>query len=154
MQRVILCLLSGQFEACQMTDTDVLASFDGATLLAAQEAFFGDLTDFFQSRGRLDRAAAVRKQSALMQAAIQQAAAEVQVPTETLASTSGGRGDDAGRRHQRLPRRLRRRRQTACRRLEGRAAQGRLQLRCRARPLDPDGRDRTAAGRGDGAGRL
>ena len=87
--KVILCLLSGQFEACQMTEADVLASFDGATLLAAQEAFFGDLTDFFQSRGRLDRAAAVRKQSALMQAAIQQATAEVQAITLTHGGRSG-----------------------------------------------------------------
>lgn len=87
---VICRLLQGQMEAHGMGEADVLDSFDGATLLAAQEAFFGDLADFFQSRGRPDRAAAVRKTGAMMQAAIRRAEAEVQAIPETPGGMSGG----------------------------------------------------------------
>ena len=39
------------------------AGFDGATLLAAQKAFYEELVDFFRSRGRADRARAVETQA-------------------------------------------------------------------------------------------
>jgi len=87
---VICRLLQGQMEAHGMTEADVLDSFDGATLLAAQEAFFADLADFFQSRGRADRAAAVRKTGAMMRAAVRLAEAEVQAIPETPGAMSGG----------------------------------------------------------------
>jgi len=44
--------------------------FDGQTLLAAQKAFYEELIDFFQSRGRTDRAKAVAKQVKMIDAAV------------------------------------------------------------------------------------
>lgn len=79
---VICQLLARQMEAYKLTEADVLAAFDGATLLAAQEAFFAELVGFFQSRGRLDRAAAVTKHAALMQAAIRTAHSRVEAIQE------------------------------------------------------------------------
>ena len=67
----VLCvLLSDQFEAHKVTDDDVLAAFDGQTLLAAQEAFYEDLVDFFRGRGRTDRAKAVAKQAEMIAATV------------------------------------------------------------------------------------
>lgn len=67
----VLCtLLESQFEAHKVTDVDVRAAFDGNTLLAAQKAFYEEMIDFFRSRGRNDRAKAVAKQMALIDAAI------------------------------------------------------------------------------------
>ena len=70
---VLCALLEGQFEARRVTGDDVRAAFDGRTLLAAQEAFYGELEDFFRMRGRGDRALAVAKQKALIAAAIKAA---------------------------------------------------------------------------------
>ena len=87
---VICELLRRQMEAYKLTEADVYASFDGATLLAACDAFWAELADFFQSRGRLDRAAAVKKQAALMQAAIKAAEAKVQaIPILITGEASG-----------------------------------------------------------------
>ena len=74
---VLCALLEGQFEAHKVTGDDVRAAFDGRTLLAAQEAFYGELEDFFRMRGRGDRALAVAKQKALIEAAV--AAAETRI---------------------------------------------------------------------------
>ena len=89
---VICELLRGQIESYDLNQEDVLAAFDGATLLASQEAFFAELTDFFQSRGRPDRAAAVRKQAAVMQAAIRAAETRVEAISaeKALGPLSGG----------------------------------------------------------------
>jgi len=67
---VIAALLMGQFEANRSNESDLMASFDGATLAAAQEAFYQELIDFFQNRGRPDRARAVAKQRDLIKAAV------------------------------------------------------------------------------------
>lgn len=67
---VICCLLAGQFEAHKVTAEDVRASFDGATLLAAQKAFYEELVDFFRQRGRVDRARAVETQAKMIEAAV------------------------------------------------------------------------------------
>ena len=67
---VICCLLAGQFEANKVTAEDVRASFDGATLLAAQKAFYEELVDFFRQRGRADRARAVETQAKMIEAAV------------------------------------------------------------------------------------
>ena len=75
---VICCLLQGQMETAGVTEADIYAAFDGPTLLKVSEAFFSELEDFFQSRGRFDRAGAVRKQAALMQKAIRQAQEEIE----------------------------------------------------------------------------
>ncbi len=68
--KVLCVMLEGQFEAHGVTDDDVRAAFDGRTLLAAQEAFYEELVDFFRSRGRTDRAKAVAKQMALIEKAV------------------------------------------------------------------------------------
>ena len=67
----VLCvLLADQFEVHKVTADDVLAAFDGQTLLAAQEAFYEDLVDFFRGRGRTDRAKAVAKQAEMIAATV------------------------------------------------------------------------------------
>jgi len=67
----VLCvLLADQFEAYKVSADDVLAAFDGQTLLAAQEAFYEDLVDFFRGRGRTDRAKAVAKQAEMIAATV------------------------------------------------------------------------------------
>ncbi len=68
--QVLCALLENQFEKHQITPAEVYDAFDGETLLAAQKAFYEDLTDFFQSRGRTDRAKAVMKQMALIDAGV------------------------------------------------------------------------------------
>ena len=67
---VLCALLEGQFEAHKVTEDDVRAAFDGQTLLAAQKAFYEEMIDFFRSRGRNDRAKAVAKQMAMIEAAV------------------------------------------------------------------------------------
>ena len=67
---VLCALLAGQFEAHKVSDTDVRASFDGQTLLAAQKAFYEELVDFFRQRGRTDRARAVETQQTLINKAV------------------------------------------------------------------------------------
>ena len=67
---VICCLLADQFEARKVTDADIRNSFDGATLLAAQKAFYEEIEDFFRQRGRLDRARMVATQKQVIEAAI------------------------------------------------------------------------------------
>ena len=67
---VLCAMLGGQFETHKVTDADVRNSFDGQTLLAAQKAFYEELIDFFRSRGRNDRAKAVAKQMAMIDAAV------------------------------------------------------------------------------------
>jgi len=74
----VLCvLLSDQFEAHKVTADDVLAAFDGQTLLAAQEAFYEDLVDFFRGRGRTDRAKAVARQAEMIAATVARAEKEI-----------------------------------------------------------------------------
>jgi len=67
---VLCALLADQFDAHQVSDADVRAGFDGATLLAAQTAFYEEMVDFFRSRGRADRARAVETQAAMIDAAV------------------------------------------------------------------------------------
>jgi len=67
---VLCAFLSDQFVKYDLDETGVKMAFDGETLLAAQEAFYGELADFFRSRGRNDRTKAIEKQQALIQAAI------------------------------------------------------------------------------------
>lgn len=66
---VLCALLESQFEAHKVSEADVHNAFDGKTLLAAQKAFYDELTDFFQSRGRMDRAKAVAAQARLIEKA-------------------------------------------------------------------------------------
>ena len=77
---VLCALLESQFETHKVTDADVRMAFDGKTLLAAQKAFYDELTDFFQSRGRMDRAKAVAAQARL----IDKATAAIESKIETM----------------------------------------------------------------------
>ncbi|QNN25137.1 hypothetical protein HED60_23610 [Planctomycetales bacterium ZRK34] len=67
---VLCAMLEGQFVTHKVTEDDVRSGFDGQTLLAAQKAFYEELIDFFRSRGRNDRAKAVAKQMAIIDAAV------------------------------------------------------------------------------------
>jgi hypothetical protein len=67
---VLCAMLESQFETHNVTADDVRNAFDGQTLLAAQKAFYEELVDFFRSRGRTDRAKAVAKQMAMIDAAV------------------------------------------------------------------------------------
>ena len=67
---VLCAMLEGQFETHKVSEDDVRAAFDGQTLLAAQKAFYEELIGFFRSRGRNDRAKAVAKQMAMIDAAV------------------------------------------------------------------------------------
>ena len=69
--QVILALINEQFEAQKLTEQDVRKSFDGRTILDAQKAFYEELVDFFRSRGRSDRAAAIEKQARIIELATQ-----------------------------------------------------------------------------------
>ena len=85
---VLCAMLDGQFEAHKVTDDDVRSSFDGQTLLAAQKAFYEELIAFFRSRGRNDRAKAVAKQMALIEAAV--AAVETRIDALDIDATIRG----------------------------------------------------------------
>ena len=66
----VLCvLLEDQFDSHGLSENDVRKSFDGKTLLAAQDAFYAELIDFFQNRGRTDRSTAAAKQHITIQKA-------------------------------------------------------------------------------------
>ena len=85
---VLCAMLEGQFEVNKVTDEDVRSSFDGQTLLAAQKAFYEELIAFFRSRGRSDRAKAVAKQTALIEAAV--AAVETRIDALDIDATIRG----------------------------------------------------------------
>jgi len=74
---VICCLLAGQFEANKVTEQEVRDAFDGNTLLAAQQAFYEELIDFFRGRGRTDRAKAVAAQARVIEAAVKAVEARI-----------------------------------------------------------------------------
>ncbi len=68
---ILLVLLQSQFDKKKLPANEVPKLFDGVTLKRALDAFYEELADFFQSRGRPDRAAAITKQQALVNAAIE-----------------------------------------------------------------------------------
>ena len=82
----VLCeLLSGQFDAHGVGADDIMDAFDGATLLAAQDAFYEDLVDFFRGRGRTDRSRAVETQAEIIRLAIAKAEMKIeQIDMTTL----------------------------------------------------------------------
>ena len=75
--QVIAALLAKQIEASQYDAPDVLDAFDGETLGKAHTAFYEELRGLFQSRGRKDRATAVEKQMAMLDAAIEAVSARL-----------------------------------------------------------------------------
>jgi len=75
---VIEKFLEPQFAEKGTTADDVMAAFDGETILAAQSAFYDEMVAFFQSRGRNDRAKAVQKQQAVIKAATAAAVQQIE----------------------------------------------------------------------------
>jgi len=73
----IICCLIGedQFAKQGVTEEQIAAAFDGTAVLAAQKAFYEELIDFFQKRGREYLAKAIKKQLATIDAAAAKAEA-------------------------------------------------------------------------------
>ena len=63
---VISILLESQFEAQKVDESQIYQFFDGPTFARAHEAFYEELIDFFQNRGRSDRATTVQKQMTML----------------------------------------------------------------------------------------
>ncbi len=74
---VLCALLETQIEKNGITENDIRERFDGQTTLAAQVAFYDELSDFFRLRGRTDRAKACRTQQAMIGKAIELAAMKI-----------------------------------------------------------------------------
>ena len=74
---VICALLGDQFDSHGLSEHEVRKSFDGRTLMAAQTAFYEELVDFFQNRGRADRAGAIAKQAEIIHLATKQIAEKI-----------------------------------------------------------------------------
>ena len=75
--QVISALLESQFETQKVDEKQIYQFFDGPTFARAHEAFYEELIDFFQNRGRHDRAKAVQKQKKMILAGVQAAATRV-----------------------------------------------------------------------------
>lgn len=66
---VILAFIEGQMAKLSLSAESVLKRFDANTIHAAHMAFYTELVNFFQSRGRPDRAEAIKKQAAILKEA-------------------------------------------------------------------------------------
>lgn len=75
--QVIATLLESQFELHKIDAEQIYECFDGPTFARAHEAFYQELIDFFQQRGRQDRATAVRKQMKMIQAGVTAATTKI-----------------------------------------------------------------------------
>lgn len=85
---VIFVLVKPQADADQIDSEAFGALLGGAVILAAQEAFYQELIDFFRMSGRPDRIRMIEKQTALVRASI--AAAEKKIEAiDTAAICSG-----------------------------------------------------------------
>jgi hypothetical protein len=68
---VVYCLIKPQADQLGVTDADFGRSLGGDAILAAQTALYEELADFFQKRGRSDRAKAVTAQKEMIELAIE-----------------------------------------------------------------------------------
>ncbi len=75
--QVIAIMLESQFELQKVDRDDIYETFDGPTFARAHEAFYKELIDFFQSRGRQDRATAVLKQMKMIESGIAAAVTKI-----------------------------------------------------------------------------
>ena len=75
--QVICTLLGDQFQKNNVSEADVRRAMDGETIMKAQKAFYEEMVDFFQSRGREDRAKAVAKQMELISLAVAKLAEKI-----------------------------------------------------------------------------
>jgi hypothetical protein len=76
--QVIATLLESQFELHKINADQIYQCFDGQTFARAHEAFYKELIDFFQSRGRHDRAKAVEKQKNMILAGVKAAETRIE----------------------------------------------------------------------------
>ena len=75
--QTIAIMLENQFEYHKVDRDDIYETFDGPTFARAHEAFYKELIDFFQSRGRQDRATAVLKQMKMIESGIAAAVTKI-----------------------------------------------------------------------------
>ena len=75
---VIFTLLSKQMEERKLTAADVYESFTGEVILKSQTAFYEEMINFFQGRGRMDRARMVEKQMEMITKAVKVATDKVE----------------------------------------------------------------------------
>jgi hypothetical protein len=68
---VVYCLIKPQADSLGVTDVDFGRALGGDAILAAQTALYEELVDFFQKRGRPDRAKAVAAQKTMIEMAIE-----------------------------------------------------------------------------------
>ncbi|MGI6273729.1 MAG: hypothetical protein ACOYLD_15425 [Anaerohalosphaeraceae bacterium] len=85
---VIYCLIKPQADQQAITDEQFGQALGGEAILAAQKAFYEELIDFFQKRGRSDRARAVATQARMIEAAA--AAVERQIQAIDVDATIRG----------------------------------------------------------------
>ncbi|MDR3234432.1 MAG: hypothetical protein LBT46_12355 [Planctomycetaceae bacterium] len=76
--QVIAALLESQFEFHKVDAHQIYQCFDGQTFARAHEAFYKELIDFFQSRGRHDRSKAVEKQRNMILAGVKAAETKIE----------------------------------------------------------------------------
>ena len=76
--QVIAALLESKFELHKIDAKQIYQCFDGQTFARAHEAFYEELIDFFQSRGRPDRAKAVSKQKKMILAGVKAAESKIE----------------------------------------------------------------------------
>jgi hypothetical protein len=74
---VLATLLEDQFAAHKFDAAQVYECFDGPTFARANEAFYLEMIDFFHQRGRDDRARAVSKQKAMIEAGVKAAITKI-----------------------------------------------------------------------------
>jgi hypothetical protein len=68
---IIYCLIKPQADSLGITDSQFGQSLGGDVILASQNAFYDELIDFFQKRGRADRAKAALTQQKMINLAIE-----------------------------------------------------------------------------------
>jgi hypothetical protein len=79
---VVYCLVKPQADTLGVTDEDFGRALGGDAILAAQTALYEELVDFFQKRGRPDRAKAVTAQKKMMELAVENGRANLEVAVE------------------------------------------------------------------------
>ncbi|OHB50514.1 MAG: hypothetical protein A2Y10_18115 [Planctomycetes bacterium GWF2_41_51] len=90
---IIFCLVKPQADALGVTDSQFGQALGGDVILAAQTAFYEELIDFFQKRGRTDRAKAALTQQKMINMAIEAVTnnlSQVDLDKELVKIMSGG----------------------------------------------------------------
>lgn len=92
---VIFALIKPQADQLGVSDEEFGRAMGGDAIMAAHDAFWGELTDFFRQLRRTDTARAIEKQAALVKATVE--AIEQRVETlDTSAVIQRALGSSAG----------------------------------------------------------